>query len=136
MHTQDMLDAHPRDVELGPADLAQLAGTIEALEDCANACTQCADACLGEPDLAPLARCIRLNLDCADVCTAAARVIARQTEPDDTVVRPLLEACIAACQACAAECERHAPRMRHCRICAETCRSCEQSCRDMLDRLR
>jgi hypothetical protein len=131
MHTLEMLEAHPRDIEL---DLTRLARAVEVVEDCATVCTQCADACLAEADLAPLVRCIRLDLDCADVCTATARVLVRQTEPDDSLIRPLLDACIAACRSCAEECEHHA-HLRHCRICAEVCRACEQTCRDVRDKL-
>lgn len=130
MHAQQMLDTYPRDFNV---DAATLASTIETLVDCANACTQCADACLSEEDPRPLVKCIRLNLDCADVCAATSRVISRQTEYDANVTRPLLEACIAACRSCGDECERHAPAMEHCRICAERCRACEQACRTLLD---
>jgi hypothetical protein len=133
MHTQQMLDAYPRDFGV---DAATLAATIEVLDDCANACTQCADACLAEQDLAALARCIRLNLDCADICTTTSRVISRQTDFDAAVTRPLLEACIAVCRTFAEECERHASAMEHCRICGERCRECEQACRALLDVMR
>ena len=82
--------------------------------------------------MAPLRRCIELNLDCADVCTTTSRVVARVTERSPEVVRPLLEACIAACRACADECEGHADHMEHCRICAEACRRCEQACQELV----
>ena len=127
-HAQAMLDTHPRSFDL---DRAVLAATIDALVDCANTCTQCADACLSEGDPA-LAKCIRLNLDCADICNTMSRVVSRQTEYDANVTRPLLEACIAVCRACGDECEGHADHMEHCRICAEQCRRCEESCRSLL----
>jgi hypothetical protein len=100
--------------------------------DCTAACISCADACLGEADVRDLVRCIRLCLDCADVCDATGRVVTRQTEPDFGVIRPVLEACAAACRACGEECERHADHHEHCRICAGACRRCEQSCNDLL----
>ena len=127
-HAHAMLDTYPRSFQL---DADQLAQTIDMLVDCANTCTQCADACLaeGDPDLA---RCIRRNLDCADICNTTSRVVSRQTEYDADVTRPLLEACIAACRSCGDECERHADHMEHCRICAEQCRSCEEACRSLL----
>jgi hypothetical protein len=128
-YAKQMLDTYPRDFNV---DAALLAGTIDALNDCAEACTACADDCLSEPDLAELAKCIRLNLDCADICTATARVISRQTEYDANVTRPLLDACIAACRSCGDECERHAAMHEHCRICAEACRRCERACRELL----
>jgi hypothetical protein len=124
-----MLDTYPRTFSV---DGAQLARTIEELIDCANTCTQCADACLSEDGHAELARCIRLNLDCADICASTSRVVSRQTEYDANVTRPLLEACIAACRSCADECERHADAMAHCRVCAEQCRRCEEACQALL----
>jgi hypothetical protein len=76
--------------------------------------------------------CIRLCLDCVDICAATAGVIGRLTDYDASVVRPLLEACVASCKSCGDECERHA-HMPHCRVCAEACRRCEHACRDLLD---
>src|SRR5215470_5562797 len=52
------------------ADAGVLAAAIDALSDCAQACTADADADLGEQNLAEMVRCIRLCLDCADICTA------------------------------------------------------------------
>jgi hypothetical protein len=128
-HAREMLDTYPRDFNV---DSALLAETIEMLIDCANTCTQCADACLSESDSGELAKCIRLNLDCADVCMTVSRVVSRQTDYDANVTRPLLEACIAACRSCGDECSGHAAHMEHCRICAEQCRRCEQACQTLL----
>jgi hypothetical protein len=125
----EMLETYPRTFNVD-ADL--LARTIEALVECANTCTQCADACLSESDVSSLAKCIRLNLDCADVCVATSRVVSRQTEYDANVTRPLLEACAAACRSCGDECEHHAGHMAHCRVCAESCRRCDQACGELL----
>jgi uncharacterized membrane protein len=127
-YARQLLDTYPRPLNV---DAGMLAATIDALSDCAQACTACADADLGEPDLAELVRCIRLCLDCADVCTATVRVISRQTESDADVTRPMLEACAATCKSCGDECERHAHH-EHCRVCAEACRRCEQACRELL----
>lgn len=126
---QEMLETYPRTFNV---DAGVLATTIEALVECANTCTQCADACLSEQDVAAMVKCIRLNLDCADVCTATSRVVSRQTEYDANVARAQLEACIAACTSCGDECERHGAHMAHCRVCAESCRRCEQACRELL----
>lgn len=129
MHTAEMLRAHPQDANTA------FAGAIEALTACAQTCTSCADACLGEREhLNELVRCIRLTLDCADVCDATARVLTRQTETERTVVRSLLDACAEICRVCGEECERHAEMgMEHCRICAEACRRCEQACREAIN---
>jgi hypothetical protein len=129
-HAQAMLDTYPRTFNV---DAARLAETIEMLIDCANTCTQCADACLSEGNAAELAKCIRLNLDCADICATTSRVVSRQTEYVANVTRPLLEACITACRSCGDECERHADHMEHCGICAEQCRRCEEACRSLID---
>jgi len=128
-YARQLLDTYPRDVNLD-ADL--LAATIDALSDCTQACTACADDCLSERDVAEMVKCIRLCLDCADVCAATLRVVSRQTEYDANVTRPLLEACVAACKSCGDECERHAQMHEHCRVCAEACRRCEQACNELL----
>lgn len=126
---KEMLDTYPRTFNV---DADVLASAIEALTECANTCTQCADACLSEEDVASMVKCIRLNLDCADVCTATGRVLSRQTEYDANVTRAQLEACVAACKSCGDECDGHAGHMAHCRVCAESCRRCGQACRDLL----
>jgi hypothetical protein len=128
-YAKQMLDTYPRDFNL---DASLLAAAIDALSDCAQACTACADDCLSEEMVAGLTKCIRLNLDCADICTATLRVVSRQTEYDANVTRPLVEACVVACRSCGDECERHAEMHEHCRVCAEACRRCEQACNELL----
>ena len=126
---KDMLDTYPRTFNV---DAALLAETIEALLECANTCSQCADACLAESDVTKLAKCIRLNLDCADLCLVTSRSLSRQTEYDANLTRPLVEACATACRSCGDECVKHSENMAHCRICAESCRRCEQACLQFL----
>jgi uncharacterized membrane protein len=128
-YARQLLDTYPRDLNV---DAGVLAATIDALSDCAQACTACADDDLSEPDVAELVKCIRLCLDCADVCTATLRVASRQTEYDANVTTSLLEACATTCRSCADQCERHAHRHEHCRVCAEACRRCQQACRELL----
>ena len=128
-YARPLLDTHPRTFDV---DAGLLAATIDALSDCAQACTACADDDLSEPDVAELVKCIRLCLDCADVCTATVRAISRQTGYDANVTRSLLEACATTCKSCGDECERHAHMHEHCRVCAEACRHCEQACRELL----
>jgi hypothetical protein len=113
-------------------DASLLAATIDALNDCGQACTADADADLREDDVDSMITCIRLCLDCADVCTATVGVISRRAAYDQAVTGPLLEACAATCARCGEECERHADTHSHCRVCAEACRRCEQACRDLL----
>lgn len=45
---QQMLETYPRSFNL---DARVLGKTIDALVECANTCTQCADACLSEKDV-------------------------------------------------------------------------------------
>ena len=131
-YARPMLDTYPRALNVD-ADL--LASAIDALSDCAQACTADTDAVLSAPARAEMVRCIRLCRHCTDVCTATVAVISRLAEYDPGVVRPLLEACVAICRSCGDECERHAPHHAHCRVCAEACRRCEQACRDLLGAL-
>jgi Domain of Unknown Function (DUF326) len=132
-YARQMLDTYPRDFNV---DAGALTTAIDALSDCAQACTACADDCLSEQNVAELVKCIRLDLDCADVCTATLRVVSRQTEYDANITRPLLEACVAACRSCGDERERHARMHEHCRVCAEACRRCEQACDELLAAMR
>ena len=129
-YARQMLDSYPRTSGL---DAGVLAATIDALTDCAQACTADIDADLSEQDLAEMVKCIRLCLNCADVCTATAGIVSRQSEYDVSVARPLLEACVAICKSCGDECQRHAQHHQHCRVCGEACRRCEQACRNLLD---
>jgi hypothetical protein len=117
-------------------DAELLAGTIDALNDCNQACMADTSCDLREENVAEMVECALLCLDCANVCIATAAVISRQTDGNLGVIAPLLEACVAACQSCGDECERHAPMHGHCRVCAEACQSCERACRDMLGALR
>ena len=132
-YARQLLDSYPRTTA---ADAGVLAATIDALNDCAQACTACADGDLSEHNVAELVRCIRLCLDCSDVCIATMAVTSRQTAYDTQSARPLLEACTAICTSCGDECERHARMHEHCRICAEACRRCEQACRELLTAMK
>ena len=133
-HAQAMLDTHPSPAEaLGTEALADV---LHHLEECAQTCLLCADACLAEDMVADLRRCIRLNLDCADLCRTTAAVLGRQVSPDPGVLRAVLEACRAACEACGDECGSHADMHEHCRVCAEACQRCEQACAEALKQVR
>ncbi len=132
-YARPLLDAYPGTLN---ADAGGLAAAIDALSDCAQACIADVDADLSEQDLTEMVTCIRLCLDCADVCTATVGVVSRQADYQPSVMRPLLEACVAICKGCGDECERHAQHHEHCRVCAQACRSCEQACRELLDALK
>lgn len=126
MQVRDMISTHPQ--VRGNVDPAMI-HVIEAAYGCAQSCTSCADACLGEETVAGLAQCIRLNLDCADLCATTGAVASRRTGSNETVIRLTLEACAEACRVCGEECGRHAEHHEHCRVCAEACRTCERACR-------
>lgn len=127
--TLPMLETYPLDINL---DRAQLASVIDLLNECAEACTACADACLSEGMVAELTKCIRTNMDCADICAATARVLSRHTGYDANISRALLSACAQACASCRDECARHADHHEHCRICADVCDRCERACHELL----
>ena len=129
---QQMLETHPRSL---PVEAGVLAACIDECFVCAQTCTACADANLGEPDVETLLRCMTLCLNCSDVCVATGGVLSRQTEFVSDLARVVLEACIDACRRSGEECERHAQHHEHCRICAEECRRCEKACADALSAL-
>lgn len=128
-YARQILDTYKLDPRL---DRGILGDTIDAMNDCIQACTVDTDADLGEDDLADMVKCVRLCLQCADICTAAVAVLSRPAEYDPNVVRPLLESCVAICASCGDECERHARMHDHCRVCGAACRQCEQACRKFL----
>ncbi len=129
-HVEEMLRTSPTEASF---DQQALIRGIEECFDCAQTCTACADACLGEDMVKELTRCIRLNLDCADICDTTGRALSRQVGADISVLRSFVEACAEACRVCGEECDRHAEMHEHCRVCAEACRACEQACRALLE---
>lgn len=126
--SEQMLATHP----LETTDASRLSEVIRLLNECAQTCTMCADACLAEVMVTHMRTCIRLDQDCADICATTARVLSRQNGREEAAISELLAACAAACAACALECEDHASMHEHCRICAEACRRCEQACLELL----
>jgi hypothetical protein len=129
-HATQMLETSPQQPLF---DRDALARCIDDCFDCAQSCTACADACLGEEVVDELKRCIALNEVCADVCATTGAVLSRQVAGDQQLLRTLLEACAKACKSCGDECERHADMHEHCRVCAEACRACEKRCRELME---
>jgi hypothetical protein len=129
-YASQLLDSHPRTFDI---DAGILVAAIDALTDCAQACTADADDDLSESNVAELVKCVRLCLDCADICATTAGVTSRQTDYDISVTRPLLQACIASCKSCGDECRRHAMMHAHCQVCEQACRRCEQACKKLLE---
>src|SRR6266480_6120117 len=106
-YARQMLSAYPHQSRI---DAGVLAGAIDALSDCIQACIADVDADLGESDLADMVRCVRLCVHCTDVCAATLGVVSRPAEYDANVTKPLVEACVAICKSCADECERQIGR--------------------------
>jgi len=129
---KQMLKTHPHP----SAANGQLAECIDECFNCAQACAACADACLDEEEVQMLARCIRLNMDCSDICDVTAKILSRQTEPDEAIIRAQLDACRIACESCGSECTLHQDEHEHCRVCAEACRRCAQICEQTLAQQR
>ena len=131
-YATQMLRTHrPRQATADVIDLRLR--SMDASSDCAETCTGCADACLGDDLVKELATCVRLNLDGADMCEATGKLIMRQAGGVNAdVLRHALLSCLAACRVCAQECEKHASKHEHCRVCAEACRACEQACQAVL----
>jgi hypothetical protein len=109
----------------------RLDAAIDAILACAEACTTCADECLGEEAMAELTATIETDLSCADVCSATAQAIAAYDD-EHPIPRAQLEACITACRTCAEECESQSGDHEHCMACAEACRAGEMACLDLL----
>ena len=128
-HVQQMVQTNPTQAAVEESTLVEC---IEACFDCAQSCTACADADLGEQDIQMLIRCIRLCLDCTEVCEATGKILSRQTAFDAEMARAALEAFARACRVCGDGCEQHAEHHEHCRVCAEACRNCEQACNSVL----
>ncbi len=131
-HTLDMMRTNPAQPGI---DETVLARCVDACFDCAQTCTACADACLGESDPSMLVRCIAMDLNCAAICVATGQVATRETVISAEGLRPMLEACAALCRLCAEECESHADMHQHCKVCAEACRQCEAACAKLLTSL-
>jgi hypothetical protein len=129
-YAREMLDSAPVATVL---DAGEVAAAIDGCLNCEQACTSCANACLGEDDIAAMRDCIVLDQSCADLCATTARVLSRPVGTDHRLLHPLLQACVRACSSCAEECARHAEHHRHCAICAEACRACLQTCTTLLE---
>lgn len=131
-YAKQMLETSPNQTAVDADALSEL---IDSCLDCTQACTTCADACLGEENIQMLGRCIRLDLDCADVCDTTAKILSRQLAFEPEMARTVVEACARAVKLCGDECEEHAEHHEHCRVCMESCRRCEEACNRVLQSL-
>lgn len=76
---QEMVQSNPNGALVDEATLVEC---IDACFECAQTCSACAEAGVGEQDANPLVKCIRDDLDCADICVATGNVLSRQMDPD------------------------------------------------------
>lgn len=109
-----------------------LSALIHACIECAQVCTACADASLGERRPGVLDANIRLSLDCADILTTTSRVLTRQQNPDLALVAMTVELAAAACDVLARECDHHANAYAHCQVTAAACRRCFDAARTLM----
>jgi hypothetical protein len=101
---------------------------IQALNNCAAECNNCATACLDEDNIKMMTACIKLDMDCATICTATATLLSRNSKHG----KHLLKECIEICIACAEACEKHADMYQHCKVCAAACRASAKACKEMM----
>jgi hypothetical protein len=81
-YARQLLDTYPGSAGTDPGVLA---ATVDALSDCAQACTADVDADLSEQNVTEMVTCIRLCLACTDICTATVGVISRPAAYDANV---------------------------------------------------
>jgi hypothetical protein len=130
--TQELFDSMTVKAGVNSTDLA---ATVEALQDCAQAVTACAAAMLTESDREQLTVAVGRDLDCADVVEATRRVLTRGTGPDGALLSAQLEACVLACERSYEQCSPHAHHHVHCRMCSEATRHCAEAARNILKAL-
>lgn len=104
------------------------------MEQCAQVCHECQDACLRT-----IVHCLGLGgehasrehqtelADCAAICGLVHRFMRRQS-PHAT---HLCRECAEICRACAESCERIANGEQTMKQCAQTCRGCAEICEQM-----
>lgn len=98
---------------------------IDACNQCAVECDNCASACLRESEIKMLARCISLDQDCARVCRLASTFMSSNSD----FARDVCRLCVEICRACGEECSQH--DMDHCQRCATACEHCADECERM-----
>jgi hypothetical protein len=108
---------------------------VRFIEDafvCAQACEECAAACLppleaGEPE-----SWTRLEIRCADVCERTGRMLARNPGQDAAVLRSQVEQCALVCRSHAELLAQAAESDESARERADSCLRCERACIDFL----
>src|SRR5207237_10421081 len=98
-YARQLLDTYPRNFNI---DDDVLSAAIDALNDCAQACTADTTADLSERNLDELVKCILLCLDCTDICAATVAAASRQADCDANVTNPWPHCDVAICESCGA----------------------------------
>ena len=114
------------------ADMATMQECIEACQACSMVATMCADACAG---MDGLGRCSSTCMNMADMATTMMQMMLRPMAHDMTVMRSMLEACVAMCRACIDECAMHADHHEPCRICMMACENMRDACESRMAKL-
>lgn len=96
------------------------------LADCIAACESCATKCLDVENVKMHIECIRTDRDCADICALTLRLLNR----DSNHLNEILKVCIDTCVSCEKECRKH--DHDHCQKCADACHQCHQACEEYL----
>lgn len=98
--------------------------SIEACQECEQACLRSIPIVVSLIDDNDLAEQLKLQLDCADVCGTAARFLLRESE-----LHPLAcSICAEIAHRCARACEALGPALKEC---AEACYRCVEACSAM-----
>ncbi|MFZ5479560.1 MAG: four-helix bundle copper-binding protein [Myxococcota bacterium] len=108
-----------------------VARVIDACIESAKAATVCSDACAPLANAFHLEPCVRQTRLASDLCWASA-VALLHGDADRATLRPLLEACRAACEASARVCSAHAPNHEFCRVCGRACLETVDACAKLL----
>jgi len=101
---------------------------INTLNECANYCNHCADACLEEDHIQMMVTCIRYDHMCAEVCSSLAKLLSINVPSQKLTA--LVEYCKNLCESCAEECSSH--EAQHCQNCAAACKRCVDVCSKFL----
>ncbi len=100
---------------------------ITKLQECANACFNCADACLQEEDVSHMRDCIQTDQVCGSICLTTSKILSGSFKE----VNDLVKYCAKICEICAIECSSHSHD--HCQKCAKACHECKDACRAYLN---
>lgn len=103
--------------------MEQLKEILAVSMECTLACEKCATDCILDGNK----KCALIARDCADICALTARLVARNSE----FAEEMLRLCSDVCKACSEECANHSHQQQSCKVCAEVCRKCSDLCAEV-----